>query len=40
MDLVADQVFAVLWYRLPFDNGSLSDGAAQQLAAALLKQSE
>jgi AcrR family transcriptional regulator len=36
--LVVDQVFAVLWYRLLFDNGPLSDTAARQLTDALLKQ--
>ena len=37
-DLVVDQVFGVLWYRILLDNGPLTPRAATELSQALLRQ--
>ena len=37
IDLLIDQVFGVLWYRILFQNGPLSDAAARELAEAVLQ---
>lgn len=39
-DLVIDQVFGVLWYRILLDNGPLTPRAATELTQALLNQTE
>jgi len=40
IELVIDQVFGVLWYRMLLDNGPLTPRAAKELATALLRQTE
>ena len=38
IELLADQIFGVLWYRLAISHGALDDGSAAGLAEAILRQ--